>query len=184
MVPRPRRYYGTLRLPAVHLAAFRCLHLAIPPSRRGFAPVGRRRATGGSGELIIRFPSRIWRWRRRGLPGSWGTLMVIARALRPRQDRPRSLGPSVARPTRPPLMSTTKAPGDFHFRGSITRPLTWLSTLRGEGRPSPRKTRFWRLARLCQAGLATRRVPTKGFRVRGSFSFPKLSWRKDILEWH
>jgi hypothetical protein len=77
-------------------------------------------------------------------------------------------------------MSTTKAPGDLSFRGSIARPLTWLSTLRREGRPSPRKTRFWLLARLCQAGLATRRVPTKGFRVRGSSSFPKLSWRKDV----
>src|SRR4051812_24558985 len=77
-------------------------------------------------------------------------------------------------------MSTTKAPGILTFRGSITRPLAWLSTLRSEGRPSPRKTRFWLLARLCQAGLDTRRVPTKGFRVRGSSSLPKLSWRKVI----
>ena len=78
-------------------------------------------------------------------------------------------------------MTTTKAPDVLHFRGSITRSLTWLSTLRSDGYPSPRKTRFWLLAQLCQTGLITRRVPTKGFRVRGSFSFPKLSWRKVIL---
>src|SRR3954451_19521588 len=80
-------------------------------------------------------------------------------------------------------MSTTKAPDVLNFRGSITRPLAWLSTLRSEGHPSPRKTRFWLLARLCQAGLNTRRVPTKGFRVRGSSSLPKLSWRKVIRQY-
>ena len=129
----------------------------------GLLPSGGDARSGGSGELVVRFPSRKLRWRRRGLPGSWGTLMVIARALRPRQDRPRSPGPSVARPARPPHMSTTKAPSGLIFRGSITRPLTWLPTLRSESRPSPRKTRFWLLARLCQAGLDTRRVPTRGF---------------------
>ena len=56
----------------------------IPPMRRMFAPFGRRHATGGSGELVFRFPSRNSRWKRRGLPGSWGTLLAIARALRPR----------------------------------------------------------------------------------------------------
>jgi hypothetical protein len=38
--------------------------------------------------------------------------------------------------TRPPLMSTTKAPSVLSFRGSFTRPLTWLSTLRRVGRPT------------------------------------------------
>ena len=83
-VPPLQRDDERLRLPAAPLAALRCLRLAIPPSRRMFAPLGRRRATEGSGELIIRFPSRRFRWRRRGLPGSWGTLRIIARALRPR----------------------------------------------------------------------------------------------------
>ena len=45
------------------------------------------RPTGGSWELVFRFPSRICRWRRTGLPSSWGTLMSHVRALRPRQDR-------------------------------------------------------------------------------------------------
>jgi hypothetical protein len=47
-VPPLPRYYGTLRLPAAHLAAFRCLHLAIPPLRpiRSHRP---GRAAGGTG---------------------------------------------------------------------------------------------------------------------------------------
>jgi hypothetical protein len=45
-----------------------------------------------------------------------------------------------------------------------------------------RKTRFWLLAKLYQAGLATRRVPTKGFR-NGPYitsSFPKLLGANDV----
>jgi hypothetical protein len=43
--------------------------------------------------------------------------------------------------------------------------------------PPRRPTRFWVLAKLFQAGLVTRRVPTKGFRVASYIpsSFPKLS---------
>ena len=86
-----------------------------------------------------------------------------------------SVRPRVMHSAWSPHMSTTRTPYVFSFRGSITRPLTWLSTLRRASRPTPRKTRFWLLARLCQAGLATRRVSTKGFRVRGSSSFSKLA---------
>src|SRR5271157_4936750 len=43
-VPPPQRYYGTLRLPAAHLAALRCLRLAMP-SREG-APGGLDQASG------------------------------------------------------------------------------------------------------------------------------------------
>jgi hypothetical protein len=56
-VPPPRRYYEALRLPAARFAAFRCLHLAIPPVR----PVCSQRpgrTTVGSGELLFRVPSR------------------------------------------------------------------------------------------------------------------------------
>ena len=37
-VPPPQRYYGTLRLPVAHLAALRCLRLAIPSFRPLFVP--------------------------------------------------------------------------------------------------------------------------------------------------
>src|SRR3954467_1453822 len=39
------------------------------------------------------------------------------------------------------------------FRGSIARHWDSLSTLRSEGCPSPRKTRFRLLAKLCRAGF-------------------------------
>ncbi len=46
-----------------------------------------------------------------------------------------------------------RLPRSEQFRGSITRPMYSLPTLRQPGYPDPRKTRFWLLARLCQAGL-------------------------------
>jgi len=54
---------------------------------------------------------------------------------------PRTPGPYGAS-TWPPLVSTTKAPAMERFRGSITRPWDWLSTLRPGGHPTRRKTRF------------------------------------------
>ena len=38
MVPPLQRYYGTLRLPAVHLGPFRILHESIPPFRPSLLP--------------------------------------------------------------------------------------------------------------------------------------------------
>jgi hypothetical protein len=48
-----------------------------------------------------------------------------------------------------------------------------------------RKTRFRPLAKRYRTGLITRRVLMKGFRVASyiSSSFPKLSWRKAILDY-
>jgi hypothetical protein len=65
----------------------------------------------------------------------------------------------------------------MEFRGSITQRLISLSTLRSDGRPSPRKTRFRLLARLCRTGLDTRRVPIKGFTLLAILLF-RASWRK------
>jgi hypothetical protein len=59
MVPRLRRYYGTLRLPTVRLAAFRCLHLAIPSLRPSFVPLDGGRATGGLGVSGSGLPAGI-----------------------------------------------------------------------------------------------------------------------------
>ena len=41
-VPRPHRYYGLLRLPALHPAALRCLRLAVPLIARFFVPTAER----------------------------------------------------------------------------------------------------------------------------------------------
>ena len=164
MVPPLRRYYGMLRLPTARLAALRCLRLAIPPCASWFAPGDRDAQSWASGSWSSRFPSRLLRWKRSGLPGSRRTLMVIGPVLRPRRDRACGVGRLVACPARPPFLTRTKAPAMI-FRGSIARPLTSLSTLRSDGRPSPRKTRFRRRTQLCRTGLTTRRVPAKGFEL-------------------
>ena len=60
------------------------------------------------------------------------------------------------------------------FRGSITERLISLSTLRSEGRPSPRKTRFRLLARLCRTGLVTRWVSIERFHILDDSPFPSF----------
>ena len=74
------------------------------------SPRSRASPPGAWGVVGSGLPSRKLRWRRRGLPGSWGTLVVIARALRPRPDRSRSVGPSVS--------ATDAAPAYVHDEGS------------------------------------------------------------------
>ncbi len=65
---------------------------------------------------------------------------------------PRTPGPCGAS-TWPPLVSTTKAPAMRRFRGSITRPWDWLSTLRPGGHPTRRKTRFRLLGQAWPGGI-------------------------------
>ena len=70
------------------------------------------------------------------------------------------VGPCASLPTWPPLVTTTRAPHDGRFRGSIARRLISLSTLRGEGYPHHARlaSGCWQLYR---TGLVTRRVPEK-----------------------
>src|SRR5438445_2891394 len=110
--------------------------------------------------------------RRQALPGSWGTPLCTCPALRPRWDlhaRPsRRFGAAFRHYYR-------VGSHHYHFRGSIARPAHSLSTLRNQGHPCPRKTRFRPLARLCRAGLLTRWVPSQGFRAAYiSSSLPRL----------
>ncbi len=72
-------------------------------------------------------------------------------------------GPRVSCLARPPHGTTTRAPHERRFRGSIAQRSIWLSTLRSGSYPPPRKTRFRLLAQLYRTGLVTRRVPAKGF---------------------
>ncbi len=79
-------------------------------------------------------------------------------------ETPRVLWPCSPTPARPstpgpfgvsawsPLLTRARTPAMI-FRGSIARPGHSLSTLRSEGRPSARKTRFRLPARLCRAGF-------------------------------
>ena len=66
------------------------------------------------------------------------------------------------------------------FRGSITKRLISLSTLRSGGHPPPRKTGFRLLVQLCRTGLVTRRVPIEGFTFEMILLF-RASWRKDAI---
>jgi hypothetical protein len=76
-VPPLRRYYGALRLLAVHLAALRFLRLAIPSFRPRFVPTGSGREPWINLELVSRAPAGSRRWRRKGLPRSRETRLVI-----------------------------------------------------------------------------------------------------------
>ena len=65
------------------------------------------------------------------------------------------------------------------FRGSITRPMHSLSTLRSAGRPNTTQDSLPAAGQLCRTGLNTCRVPTNGFMRIGhgpmsQSSFPKL----------
>src|SRR5258708_17461922 len=134
-VPRLHRYYGAFRLPAAHPAALRCLRLAVPL----FALALRSRrwpsaATAGQGLRVNRLPLvPVTARRRQALPGSWGTPLCSCPALRPRWDlhaRPSQRFGAAFR------SYYTVGSHNYHFRGSIPRPVPPLSTL-----PHPRPPR-------------------------------------------
>src|SRR5208337_2361705 len=78
-------------------------------------------------------------------------------------------GPRVSCLTRPPPVSTTKAPSVLYFRGSITRPLTSLSTLRRMGRPTTTQDSLLAAGPALPGGIRTRRVSAKGFLAPASW---------------
>ena len=78
-------------------------------------------------------------------------------------------GPRVSCLTRPPPVSTTKAPGVLYFRGSITRPLTSLSTLRRMGCPTTTQDSLLAAGPALPGGIRTRRVSTKRFQSSSLF---------------
>ena len=162
--PTPRRPSRPVRI----------LHEPIPPCRPWFAPLGRGRPTGGQGVVGSRLPS--------------GLTMETSGALRflgnpgghcPCSSTPagsgRLSGPRVSCLTRPPHTSRTRAPRVFHFRGSITRPLTWLSTLRRVSRPTATQDSLPAAGPALPGEIRTPRVSMKGFRVQVSSSLPKLT---------
>ena len=171
--PRFNRYYGTLRLPAVHLDPFRILHEPIPSCRPWFAPLGRGRPTGGQGVVGSGLPIRIDDGNVGVSQVPWN-LWSLSCALRPPVGSGRLSGPRVSCLTRPPPVSTTKAPGVLYFRLSYS-PLTSLSTLRRMGRPAATQDSLLAAGPALPGGIRTRRVSAKGFRVRVSSSFPELS---------
>ena len=128
MVPPAPRYYEMLRPPVVLPAVLRFLRLAVPVPcaclRLSSLPdAGRRPGAFGCGRTEPPFTE----WRRLGLSSSWGTLHADALFSDPgRTETPGQYGV----PTRPPLLSTARAPTIMSFRGSIAGPRRSLSTLR------------------------------------------------------
>ena len=147
----------------VRLAALRCLRLAIPSVRPLFVPIG----PDAWPWIILELVYRLLRpachdGDGQGLPGSRETLVIIRHVLRPRWDQARSWTKCQLAGAAP-ACDNDEGSRQWRFRGSIAQRLISLSTLRGDGHPSPRKTRFRLLARLCRTGLVTRRVSMKGF---------------------
>ena len=149
-VPPLQRYYGTLRLPAVRLAALRCLRLAIPPFRPLFVPASSGRELRINLELVSRNPGRHHE-------EMAGSLRFPSDPHVPTPCSTAPVGPMHARPLRrlgvAPACVNNGGSRDRRFRGSIARHWDSLSTLRSGGFPPPRRTRFRLLAKLCRAGF-------------------------------
>ena len=141
-----------------------------------FAPGGPGRPTAGLG-FVTRSP----------LPGKYaGRLFrasqvpeesLCAYALLSDPGRTDSPGHTTLS-ARPPLCPRRRLPRLKFFRGSITRPLHSLSTLRQVPRDTRRKTRFPLLATL-RDGIGYPQDSIERLRVASyiSSSLPKLAWR-------
>ena len=181
-VPLLHRYYEVLRFPTAPSAALRCLRTAGTTSciwlLRSAAPQTQSPAAWSSS---IRSPLRIIRVETAGRP----------RFLRnPRVSMPCS--PTPAGPTRQALRRSRLGPRYVHNEGSHDQinlsglhhtAWTLAAYASQSGLPQNHARLASRCWPLCGTGLVTRRIPTKGFRVVSYISspFPKLSWRKDIV---
>ena len=142
------RCTGTVRtlrlLPPVSPA--HCVRLVIPASRLILRSLPfKAHSRRAWGFLVRRHPYRFLETQETAdLPGSWGTLVTVRLGLGPRWDRhARPYGV----PTRPPLVSTTRAPDEREsfearcpgFPSDCLRFVGWVA-------PPRRKTRFRLLA--------------------------------------
>jgi hypothetical protein len=136
----------------------------------------------GAWEFGIRSPDPELRWRRRGLPSSWGTLVAIVRALRPRRDQARSVGPSATTPDTAPAYVHNEGSQRLKFSG-LNHTTFDLAVYASQG-GSPHH--HARLASGCWPGFARRDWIPAGFRRKVSEfealpPFHRLwAWRKDI----
>ena len=151
-VPPLLGYYEVLGLLAGPPASLRFLRSAVPPCALFFAPDRVERYSVRPG-LGLRGALPGLRWRRRGLPGSWGT--SCAHALL--SDPGGLVAPShSARRFCLPLLRRRRLPPRILFgapsHGLRTRCLRFAARVA----PGPRKTRFRLVASLCRAGLFPR----------------------------
>ena len=162
-VPLLRRYYETLRLPVVLPAVLRFLRLAVPllasvfVSPQGPTPTQGPGTFGSGSSTTPAFEEMEVTGSPRFLENPNCAFAVFSDPGRTDASGHRDA------PTWPPLAARRRllARGNFGaqshgFGTGCLRFARWVS-------PTGRKTRFWVLAKLSQAGLNTRRAPTKGF---------------------
>jgi len=89
-VPLLRRYYEVLRFPTARDAALRFLRATLTTPCACLRVSGQvRRRLGAGGFWVWHLPAQASiskTWRRQGVPSSWGILMCLRPALRPRRD--------------------------------------------------------------------------------------------------
>ncbi len=124
---------------------------------------GQRAAHNGPGRLVTRQPltPRRFTWRRRDLTGSLGTPCARAPLIDPGET---STPSPLRRFGAADRCLDSGGPRKMFFeaqsRGSRTRCLRFAAPVAR----TPRKTRFRLVANLCRVGVATHRVPIRGFR--------------------
>ena len=120
-----------LRLLVLHPVALRCLRPAVPP--RCPSLLSRAGTTPGSLDLFYRGAcAASSRWSKRSLPGSWTSLAYMPRSSTPADRLHQAFSMQAMLPS---AELTTSAPRCYHYRGSITRPIDSLCTLRSRGHP-------------------------------------------------
>jgi hypothetical protein len=141
-----------LRLPAVRLAALRCLRLAIPPERSVLSLPPPPSADGRPGVgLPVPLPDAFFRGDDRisQVPGE--PLFPFAHVLRP---RPADSSPTYHRTFAwPSLKARRRRRRRENFRGSIAWLSGWLPTYYRVGYPSQHKAHFQVLVKLSWAGF-------------------------------
>jgi hypothetical protein len=164
------RYYGVLRHPAPlspdSVAFARQYHALRPVLSLPTVQVARPRARGSSPVPTAGYDSH---GDVQDFPGSWGTLCSYAVFSDPGRTDASGAWTSSARP---PLCPQRRLPRYSIFRGSIARLQNSLCTLRAAGCPTNTQHSLPAAGQLCRAGLVTRRIPMKGFRVVSLHRFP------------
>jgi len=151
LAPTPRHPSRFASFPSVRGTTLRPLAMQVRGTRLTCAEFGCRSAAG------------LFTWRCRGLPGSWGVRRVHALLYDPGEAGTiRSLRwPGVAFRRRDIV-----GPHDRLFRGSITRPTRWLSTLRSRGHPHATQDSLPVGDQPSPGGIEYPRDSIEGFRIR------------------
>jgi hypothetical protein len=170
-VPRIRRYYGALRLPAARLAALRCLRATIPRRRSRFR--SRRAANGSLGEPEVGNPvssSGKNPRRRQDLLRSWAALVPLPCSPTPVDPTHQAVSMRRCGPRYDQNEGVHIRSFEAQSHGFSTRCLRFA----GRVAPPPRKTRFRPPAKRYRVGLITYGAAIEGFRNH-VMSFPPPS---------